>query len=102
MGIFTDLIEASAGRIAEVVNSQLVNWVLAVSASLDQSSQSPFQNVADLAAMKALDVSSWLDGTHCWVRSVDRAFVLKTTLQPPDPNLDTYPSLAAGRIWMGP
>lgn len=60
-----------------------------------------FQNVADIAAMQALVVTTFLDGTHCWVRSVKRAYILDTNAQTPSADLDTYASATAGRIWMG-
>lgn len=60
-----------------------------------------FQNVADIAAMQALVVTSFLDGTHCWVRTVRRAYILDTNAQTPSADLDTYVSATVGRNWMG-
>jgi len=68
--------------------------------SLPQSA-SQFFNVADVATMQALVVTTFLDGVHCWVRTVKRAYILDTNAQTADPNLDTYASASAGRLWMG-
>jgi hypothetical protein len=59
------------------------------------------QNVADIAAMQALPVTPLLDGTSCWVRTLDREYRLKTTAQTAAAANDTYNSATAGRLWMG-
>ena len=65
------------------------------------SSANQFQNVASLADMVALPVTALLDGTHCWVRELRRAFILETSGASPSAASDTYASATAGRIWMG-
>jgi hypothetical protein len=60
-----------------------------------------FQNVASIADMQALPVTTLSDGVHCWVRSVKRVYILDTNAITPDPANDTYVSATAGRNWMG-
>lgn len=89
-----------ASTFLQTNGSSLVVWA-AIPASALPASTFQFQNVADIAAMQALVVTTFPDGTHCWVRSVKRAYILDTNAQTPSADLDTYVSATAGRVWMG-
>jgi hypothetical protein len=93
---------AQGGAIA---NDVLVNngtvWGPAALGTILPPSATQSQNVADLATLAILPVTTFLDGTSCWVRTLDREFRLKTTSQTADPDNDTYNSATTGRLWMG-